>query len=65
MGLDVAGDSGGGYSLCKSISGAKSSNTIGANLVMRACCFNGRGEEKVRGRREKRGLIQEGDLSAP
>lgn len=48
MGLYVAGD-GGGYSPCKSISGAKSSNAIGANLVMRACCFK---EEKVDG--EKR-----------
>lgn len=51
MGLDVTGD-GGGYSPCKSISAAKSSNTIGVDLVMRACCFKRGGVEKVDG--EKR-----------
>lgn len=46
MGLDVTAE-GGGSSLCKSISGAKSTNTL--DVVMRVGCCQRLGEETVEG----------------
>lgn len=71
--LDVTVD-GRGFSACKRISGAKSSNTIRTSVVMRACRFKRGGEEKKRRPRGREGgfspeegilLVQRNQCSYP